>query len=74
MSIVHRMNQINLLTVPNSKSHKTKSAVEHVQFYWECNNYGSEITGHCWQSSIPNGNADAPSRKVNALSCIVFYD
>ena len=47
---VHQMNQIHLLTVPNSKSHKMPSVVEHVQFHQDCNNHGCEITGLCWQS------------------------
>ena len=38
MNTLHQMNQIHLLTVPNSKSHKMSSVVEHVQFHQDCNN------------------------------------
>ena len=74
MTSLHQMNQINLLTAPNSKSHKMSSVVERVQFHQDCNNHDCKITDHCWQSSVLIWQCWCASRKVNDLSGIIFYD
>ena len=63
MTILHRMNQINLLTVPNSKSHKIKLVVEHVQFHRECSNHGCESQAIVGKAVPRYGNADVPAEK-----------